>query len=463
MNVAYLDPPYSRYFHELAKRLAGPDDKVVALLSSPAYRIYTRGDRSVVWQPGRVDTRYDVPPAFAKAEWADIDAPDFVAGFSHAVEWFKERFRDERIDTCLVFSDARPFSQAAHIAARELGVVCVFFERGAFRLRTSSLSTQGINARFDLRAAARCKSITGMTEAGLPPRRPIEHWLRSRFVTFLALNALARARCPERALMQHKRYHPFNYVRIALKQFLEEHPNLPVHHEPDPARKGGPVVLLPLQLPTDSQFVMYSPFKHNQEFIDFVVAGVRKAAPDAQVLVKVHPMDVRRYRMPRGAQLIEGSLARFYEATSFVVCLNSNAGFEAAIRGTKVVCFADSFYTRNSRGRIEKASVEDFEEVAAIAIHDRRDAGAGHALKEDVLRYYQSPGDSWAYLPEDLDAAVLIVEQHVAAGRSRIEEFPSRREPLTLPLGTLTLVNSEDEDETPFAAQRRERLTGTRA
>jgi capsular polysaccharide export protein len=418
MNIAYLDPPYSRYFQALSSHLARrTGGSAVALLSCPAYRMYTRGDRSIVWKPGSTEQRYAVPPSFERAEWADAGSEPFIQAFSHAVSWFKERFQTERIDTCLMFSDARPFSVAAQLAAQELGVVCVYFERGAFRLRTSSLSTQGINARFDLTTAEGWEHISGMNEADLPARRATEPWLRLRFAKFLAAHALSRAIEPVRGLMQHKSYHVFNYVRIALKQFGVEHPELPMPHEPEPPQGSAPLVLLPLQLPTDSQFVMYSPFRHNQELIDFVVSGVRKALPGAEVLVKMHPMDVRRYRLPEGARLIDGNLARFYPRTALVVCLNSNVGFEAAIRGKQVLCFGDSFYTGPGRCCVVRVSRENFIEHAKAAVARGDTPATGNELKAAVLRYYQAPGDAWAYSDEDIERTAGIVVQHVNAER----------------------------------------------
>lgn len=416
MNIAYLDPPYSGYFHRLAACLAQrTGGSTLALLSCPAYCTYARGDRCLVWQPGATTERHAVPQPFERAEWAATEDEAFVAAFSHAVEWFKDRFRAERIQACLVFSDARPFSAAAQVAARETGVVCLFFERGAFRLRTSSLSTHGINARFDLRDAQRCGQVTGMREADLPPRRRTEPWLRLRFAAFLVRNALSRAVEPARGLMQHKRYHPFNYLRIAIKQFLAEHPELPVARAPQAPDDGAPLVVLPLQLPTDSQFVMYSPFKHNQELIDFVARQVRKALPAAHVLVKMHPMDVRSYRMPPGAQLIDGGLARFYDRRAVFVCLNSNAGFEAAIHGKPVLCFADSFYT--SHPSITKVDRQHFASQLSAAAERRDRPALGQDLRSAVLRYCQAPGDAWGYTEEDLAVTAGIVLQHLQSAR----------------------------------------------
>lgn len=417
MNVAYLDPPYSRYFHALAARLAhASGGSVVALLSCPAYRLYAGGDRTEVWTPGEPAQAHDVPPAFERAGWAQTDSPEFRRAFSHAVEWFKQRFTAERTDVCLVFSDARPFSQAAHLAAQQLGVVCVFFERGAFRYRTASLSTQGLNARFCLRQAQQSPLLEALPPFDLPPRRAIEPWLKLRFVGFMALNGLLGSLQPQRRPMQHKSYHFFNYLRIALKQFGAEHPELPLAQAPEPPATDGPVVVLPLQLPTDSQFVMYSPFRHNQELIDFVARQMRNALPGIPLLVKKHPMDVRSYRLPAGARWIDGSLARFNERPAVFVCLNSNVGFEAAIHGKPVLCFADSFYTGHPS--VTRVSREDFAPQLAAAAARPDDQAAGRALRAAVLRHCQAPGDVWAYSAEDLARTQDIVVTHYRAARS---------------------------------------------
>lgn len=419
MNVAYLDPPYSRYFHKLAARLVQPSGgNVVALLSCHAYRLYSGGDRAEVWAPGVPAQEHALPAAFERAGWAQSGSPAFGRAFSHAVEWFKERFAAERIDICLVFSDARPFSQAAHLAAQELGVVCVFFERGAFRYRTASLSTQGLNARFCLKQAAGSAVLEAMPPFELPPRRTVEPWLKLRFVGFMALNGLLDSLQPQRRPMQHKSYHFFNYLRIALQQFRAEHPELPAAQVPEPPPTDGPVVVLPLQLPTDSQFVMYSPFKHNQELVDFVSRQVRAVLPDAQLLVKKHPMDVRDYRMPSGARWIGGNLARFHERRVVFVCLNSNVGFEAAIHGKPVLCFADSFYTGHPS--VTRVSREDFAQQLTAAAARADDLAAGRALLAAVLRHYQSPGDVWAYEGVDLDVTAGVLMRHVRAARGAL-------------------------------------------
>jgi len=422
MNIAYLDPAYSRHFHALAGTLAQrTGGRVVALLSSPAYRLYTAGDRTLVWQPGLSGQLRETPPEFDHATWAPMKDPRSMAVFAHAVEWFKQRFVEERIELCLVFSDARPFSVAARLAAQELGVVVLYFERGAFRLSTSSLSTLGLNSRFSLRRAEALPGISGVAPDAALPRRPLERWLRMRFATFLVGNALACLIDRDRGRIQHKRYAIGPYLRLAWAQWRTEHHFANDGTDP-PLAKGRPLVVVPLQLETDSQLVLHSPFAGNQAFIDFVAANVTRVAPQAAIVFKRHPMDATRYRLPPGARLVGGNLARFNAARPVFVCINSTVGFEALVRGERVICLAPSFYA--DAAPLIAATPETFADRFAHVLAAEGDPDAGHALRASVLRCYQAPGDAWAYSAQDIASTADVVLKHYRAARLALVPAP---------------------------------------
>ncbi|MFO1207540.1 MAG: hypothetical protein U1E63_17755 [Burkholderiales bacterium] len=411
MNIAYLDPPYSRYFHELGGRLARrTGGAVLALLSSPAYEMYTGDDRHEVWNPGTVAEPPPVPEASAHALWSQTIDERFRGVFWHAVQWFREQFRAHGIGLCLVFSDARPFSLAAAVAASEAGVRCLYFERGAFRLRTASLSTLGLNARFSLREAREFDGIRGIAHDAVLPTRREEPWLKLNFVRFMLANERACVRRPERRLMQHKRYALLPYVRLTLAQWWAR--RRPSQHADAHLGLGqaGGVVLVPLQLPGDSQWRLHSPFATVQEFLDFVVQQAHRVAPDACILVKRHPMDSAHYRMPEGALAITGNLARFYRRHPVVVCVNSTVGFEAATRGLPVICFGDSFYTESPA--VQRTARAGFADCLARALGDAATRAPDRTLLADVLRWYQAPGDTWGYTDEDLERTADIALQH---------------------------------------------------
>jgi capsular polysaccharide export protein len=421
MNIAYLDPPYSRYFQRLAARLAQrTGGQVVALLSSPAYRLYSDGDRALVWPPGRAPAPLaPLPEGSSHATWSQTVDDDFLAVFWHAVAWFRARFQQERIELCLVFSDARPFSLAAAVAARELGVRCLYFERGAFRYATASLSTQGLNARFSIQRAQASTWIDGLPPDTPLDRRPIERGLRWHFVRFILASRLAAIVTPQRRLMQHKRYAFAPYLRLALSQWWTEHP---VMRRDDAGLKlaaATPLVIVPLQLPGDSQLLLHSPFDNNQAFLDFVVDQARRVTPAVRVLVKRHPMDTRSYRLPPGADAVGGNLMRFAGLRPVVVCVNSTVGFEAACRGVQVLCFGESFYTdAGAAGAVAPCapvalvSRADFAAALAARLHRPGDATGAVALRTAVLRWYQAPGDAWSFTDDDIARTADIALEH---------------------------------------------------
>jgi capsular polysaccharide export protein len=327
-----------------------------------------------------------------------------------------------------VFSDARPFSVAARLAAAELGVVVLYFERGAFRYSTSSLSTLGLNSRFSLQRAEALPGLVGVAADDPLSRREAEPWLRTRFARFIVHNALCCLIDRDRGRIQHKRYAVGPYLRLAWAQWRTEHHLADGENVPVPRGPGMPLVVVPLQLATDSQLVLHSPFESNQQFIDFLSAEVQRVLPGAPVLFKRHPMDATHYRMPAGAHLVGGNLARFHRADPIVVCINSTVGFEALVRGERVICFAPSFYA-DARPLV-MATPASFGERLREVVAARGDAEAGEALRATVLRCYQAPGDAWAYTAQDIEATAEVVMKHFRAARlslvPRTVEVPVR-------------------------------------
>jgi capsular polysaccharide export protein len=417
MNIAYLDPPFTRHFQHLAHRVAErTGGEAAALLTSPAFAPYCGSHRREVWQAGAtaaVDAT--LPLGFDRLPWARRDDPAFRRVFGEAVAWLRERFEQLQTDLCMVFSDARPFSQAAAVAARDCGVVCLYLERGAFRLATSSLSVLGLNARFNLsRAAELQQRIEGMAPDDSLHKRDVEPWLRTRFAGFIARQWTALSGDDARRSLQHKEYEFANYAHVALTQWQREHrPPARV----DPHRSADePLVVVVLQLESDSQMVLHSPFNDNQVLLDTVARDVAAVSPKARVVFKTHPMDARRYRAPAGVQRVDGNLGRFFDDDAIFVCVNSTVGFEAACHGTRTLCFGPSFYTDASA--VMRATPADFRDRFAQVVESAPDAAAGRALRDAVLRWYQVPGDAWAYTDDDIERSAKIVLQHHAAARA---------------------------------------------
>ena len=114
---------------------------------------------------------------------------------------------------------------------------CLYIERGAFRMRSASLSMQGLNARFSLEQARSLETIEGMSADALDGARAQEPWLRLRFLRFLVANEAACRAAPRRRFLQHKRFALMPYARLALAQWWTAHHTAQPGRRP--ARPGG--------------------------------------------------------------------------------------------------------------------------------------------------------------------------------------------------------------------------------
>ncbi|PVY78310.1 capsular polysaccharide biosynthesis protein [Tamilnaduibacter salinus] len=117
----------------------------------------------------------------------------------------------------------------------------------------------------------------------------------------------------------------------------------------DPRR---PVVLLPLQIESDSNIINNSPFFKSMERL---IQDVRETLSDsdAQLIVRPHPED--RLRRDTIEALCEGpdvrccwdlSLSSLLDVTQLVVVINSTVGLEALMQNIPVVALGRSIYDR---------------------------------------------------------------------------------------------------------------------
>ncbi|CUH52132.1 capsular polysaccharide biosynthesis protein [Shimia marina] len=120
-------------------------------------------------------------------------------------------------------------------------------------------------------------------------------------------------------------------------------------HRPSTAKR---VLLVPGQVESDASIRLGSPIiKSNLA----LVKAVRAANPDAYVLYKPHP-DVESGHRSRGASeddipafcdevLTQGSIAALFDQVDEVHTMTSLSGFEALMRGLKVTCYGQPFYS----------------------------------------------------------------------------------------------------------------------
>jgi capsular polysaccharide export protein len=130
---------------------------------------------------------------------------------------------------------------------------------------------------------------------------------------------------------------------------------------------AGRVILVPGQVETDASIAFGAPgVKRNVDLL----RAVRESSPDAHVLYKPHPDVVAGLRR-RGAGedeaarwcdevVADSAMADLLESVDEVHVLTSLAGFEALLRGKKVVAYGQPFYAgwglTEDRGRVDRRS-----------------------------------------------------------------------------------------------------------
>ena len=255
---------------------------------------------------------------------------------------------------------------------------CLYIERGAFRMRSASLST---NARFSLEQA---RSL----------RRPIEGMLRRRAgrrtragaVAQAALPALPRRQrgglrgAPRRRFLQHTRFALMPYARWRWRS------GWTAHHTPrnqGDARLGLEVVARSRRCRCRPIAVQTALAIRRQPGAARLrrPAGAPRRARRARA--RQTPSDGQR-ALPsaEGARGMGGNLARFYRHNPLVVCINSTVGFEAVTRGVPVICFGPSFSdTARQRCGGDAGDVADLRRAALHASVRRRPGARGRARR----------------------------------------------------------------------------------
>ncbi|MBK6863061.1 MAG: hypothetical protein IPG91_05530 [Ideonella sp.] len=134
IHIAYLDPPYSRYFQGLSQRLARrTGGEVLALLSSPAYAMYTGGDRHLVWPPGRWPTRRPCLP-MRRTRCGRSRPVTRTFAPSSGMRWRGcARTFARTASACAWCSRMPGRSRSRRRSRRATGVRCLYVERGALR------------------------------------------------------------------------------------------------------------------------------------------------------------------------------------------------------------------------------------------------------------------------------------------------------------------------------------------
>ncbi len=294
-------------------------------------------------------------------DWGLLSAAWYLRGLESWGEWIHQHLLSSGATDLLVFGDTGPYTAPAIAEARRCGLRVHVLEEGYFRPHWITLQRDGVNGHSPLPKTAEFyrEMVQGMT---ITPPVPVGK------ITPPAVRAMIWNHCL-RALMMpvfpgFRSGYSYGYVRQALSHVTRhvKHIRQKKAHQADVHRvieRAGPIFLVLLQRPGDSQLRVHSEFEKTADFIEAVIESFAASSPrDARLVFKAHPLDhgiepherdIRRIADDFGigdrcSFVEDGHLASLVRCAAGAVTVNSTAGLTAIEFGCPVITLGEAVY-----------------------------------------------------------------------------------------------------------------------
>jgi capsular polysaccharide export protein len=337
-SFLFLQGPHGPFFHALGRALAGQGHQVT--------RVAFNGGDLLDW-PGRETVLFRKP---AEA-WPD---------------WLGALVARQEITDLVLYGDCRPLHRAAIELVRPLGIRIHVFEEGYFRPDWITLEPDGVNGHSRL-AQAIAAAVTRDAAAAAQADGAAGIVIPESVAVGRTTGAMARlcvryylAQAATGWLFRHYRSHrpesPWRELNAWLRRSLTKRRSAEGERRAIEAllTDPRPMFLLPLQLDSDAQIRVHSPFTGMAEVIEHIVASFARHAPATdRLLIKNHPLDAgvidyrrlvaaaaARHGVPERVAFVEGGhLPTLLRCAKGIVTVNSTAGLQAIhhLRPTKVL------------------------------------------------------------------------------------------------------------------------------
>ncbi|MES2491948.1 MAG: capsular biosynthesis protein, partial [Pseudomonadota bacterium] len=269
--------------------------------------------------------------------------------------------RDMGTTDLVLFGDCRPMHMVAHQMARLRAVRVHVFEEGYVRPHWMSLERDGVNGRSrfvrDPAALLAAGATAPSLPQGLPPVTASAARRRRDTFRYYAAVALGLPRFPF-----FRSHRPGSLAAEGLgwlRKFARSRSAARAAERTIAGLVPGSYFLFPLQLCSDYQIRVHSPFAQMDQAVDYVLASFAAHAPaDAMLVIKEHPLDAswrrwsariarRARRMglsSRVAHVAGGNLEELARNSRGVVVVNSTAATFALAAGVPVKTLGTAIY-----------------------------------------------------------------------------------------------------------------------
>lgn len=303
---------------------------------------------------------------FNGGDWLAWRRPGAVSFRGRAVDWpaaLEGVLLERAVTDIVLFGDCRPMHRAAVAAARRLQIQVHVFEEGYIRPDWVTLELGGVNGHSSLPRDPDwyLEAARSLPPLGALPGVASSFWRRARADVAYNMGTLALAWA-----YPHFRTHRPNHIAVEYAGWLRQLARRPAARRRSAemlarlAAGDAPYFVFPLQLGSDYQVRLHSPFGSMGDAIVGVLRSFARHAPaEARLVVKEHPLDNgltdwrRVTRMAADAAGLDadrllyleiGDVAPLVAAARGVVTINSTTGTLALACGVPVVTLGTAVY-----------------------------------------------------------------------------------------------------------------------
>ncbi|KWF24681.1 capsule biosynthesis protein [Burkholderia pseudomultivorans] len=330
--------------------------------------------------------------------WSYREKPEFLQA------WYRNVVEVNGFTDVLLFGDCRDVHRPMHAVAEALGLRVHVFEEGYLRPHWITMEQIGVNGRSRLPRDPEWYLSQRKHIPSAAPGKPTGYNLYERAchdIIYRMANALHAPRFPH-----YRSHRPKNglheYAGLAYRAVQQRlHRCEAERVTRDLLDNARSYYLFPLQLNSDSQIVVHSPFDGICEAISVVLRSFARYAPDdTWLVIKNHPLDTgligyRHFAAALAKELGVGDRLRFIDAghlptllenSRAVVVVNSTVGLSALHHGRPLIALGTAIYAL--RGLTWQGALDDFWTQAVSPV-----VPLYQAFIDCVMHYTQINGD----------------------------------------------------------------------
>lgn len=407
----FLQGPHGPFLFQLGRMLRRAGAEV--------WRVgFNAGDR-VFWP----DRKSYIPFKECLADWPDR---------------LSDIIRDKNITDIVLYGDTRPLHGEAVKQAEAQGIRLHVLEEGYLRPYWVTYERGGSNGNSPLVDMSVDRMRDMLHDKGPePPFSTATHWGDMRQHIFYGALYHWFVMFANFAYRKVERHRELN-VRHELLLYLGRLFFMPIHAlermiETWRVRQGGfPYHLVLLQLEHDESFRQHSPFDTMQDFLELIIDGFAKGAPEHhRLVIKAHPLETGRIPLRRLIRKLAkthgiegrvhyvrgGKLAPMLNETRSAVTINSTAGQQVLLRGIPLKTFGNSVYDKPEL--VSKQPLEAF-----FASPESPDAEAYQLYRRFLLETSQIPGGY--YSRKGRRQLLRLITDRILADNSTYEQLSTQ-------------------------------------